>query len=225
MCFFDYIVFINPSRCPFFSALLRDVEAHYQDPTRPYPNEENPLMFELTSYLEWAGIHNPLTKVWQSADHSTFLGYLFFSLCMASDFGCKVIILKGYRYVIAYLSSSVFLLALNLRQYLLSCTYQVCFMFKNIDRKIFALCVTMDGKSLMLTRGLFHKKPGRRDVISNWRRPFHGQFCIDVNKADLRVMRRGNLVGKASDVRSREPCWSLEKKICFMLSLFKMSTG
>ena len=43
--------------------LLRDVEAHYQDPTRPYPKEENPLMFELTSYLEWAGIHNPLTKV------------------------------------------------------------------------------------------------------------------------------------------------------------------
>ena len=149
----------------------------------------------------------------------------FFPLCMASDFGCKVIILKGYRYVIAYLSSSVLLLALNLRQYLLSCTYQVCFMFKNIDRKIFALCVTMDGKSLMLTRGLFYKKPGRRHVISNWRRPFHGQFCIDVNKADLRVMRRGNLVGKASDVRSREPCWSLEKKICFMLSLFKMSTG
>ena len=46
-----------------YSALLRDVEAHYQDPTRPYPKEENPLMFELTSYLEWAGIHNPLTKV------------------------------------------------------------------------------------------------------------------------------------------------------------------
>lgn len=45
------------------SALLRDVEAHYQDPTRPYPKEENPLMFELTSYLEWGGIHNPLTKV------------------------------------------------------------------------------------------------------------------------------------------------------------------
>lgn len=77
MCVFYHIVFINSSRCLFFSALLRDVQAHYQDPTRPYPKEENPLMFELTSYLEWAGIHNPLTKVRQS-DHSTFLGYLFF---------------------------------------------------------------------------------------------------------------------------------------------------
>ena len=54
---------IKASNPFYFSALLRDVEAHYQDPTRPYPKEENPLMFELTSYLEWGGIHNPLTKV------------------------------------------------------------------------------------------------------------------------------------------------------------------
>ena len=44
-------------------ALLKDVEAHYQDPTLPYPKEDNPLMFELATYLETAGIHNPLTKV------------------------------------------------------------------------------------------------------------------------------------------------------------------
>lgn len=43
------------------------------------------------------------------------------------------------------------------------------------------------------------------------------------NEADPRVWRRSNLVGKASDLRSRGPC--LEKKICFMLSLLKMSTG
>lgn len=81
-------------------------------------------------------------------------------------------------------------------------------MLTNIDRKIFAICVTMDGKS----RGSFHKKRSRRHVISKWRRPFHGQLCSDVNKANPRVLRRGNLVGKASDLRSREPCWSLEKK-------------
>lgn len=46
-----------------FSALLADIERHYQDPTLPYPKEENPLMFELTSYLESAGISNPMTKV------------------------------------------------------------------------------------------------------------------------------------------------------------------
>ena len=47
----------------FNSALLADIEAHYQDPKLPYPKEENPLMYELTSYLESAGFHNPLLKV------------------------------------------------------------------------------------------------------------------------------------------------------------------
>ena len=48
----------------FPSALLADIEAHYNDPTeKPYPKEENPLMYELTSYLESAGFHNPLLKV------------------------------------------------------------------------------------------------------------------------------------------------------------------
>lgn len=45
-----------------FSALIGDIEKHYQDPTLPYPKEENPLMFELTSYLESAGYHDPLMK-------------------------------------------------------------------------------------------------------------------------------------------------------------------
>ena len=44
------------------SALLEDIERHYQDPSLPYPKEENPLMYELTSYLDSAGISNPLDK-------------------------------------------------------------------------------------------------------------------------------------------------------------------
>jgi len=47
----------------YYSALLADIERHYQDPSLPYPKEDNPLMFELTSYLESAGISNPLAKV------------------------------------------------------------------------------------------------------------------------------------------------------------------
>lgn len=46
------------------NALLADIEAHYQDPKLPYPKEENPLMYELTSYLESAGFHNPLLKIY-----------------------------------------------------------------------------------------------------------------------------------------------------------------
>lgn len=49
--------------CPGRS-LLADIEAHYQDPTLPYPKEDNTLLYDITAYLEAAGIHNPLNKVW-----------------------------------------------------------------------------------------------------------------------------------------------------------------
>uniref|UniRef100_A0A8C6KPK3 WASH complex subunit 5 n=1 Tax=Nothobranchius furzeri TaxID=105023 RepID=A0A8C6KPK3_NOTFU len=45
-------------------SLLADIEAHYQDPTFPYPKEDNTLLYEITAYLEAAGIHNPLNKIY-----------------------------------------------------------------------------------------------------------------------------------------------------------------
>ncbi|XP_027453376.1 WASH complex subunit 5 isoform X1 [Zalophus californianus] len=45
-------------------ALLADIEAHYQDPSLPYPKEDNTLLYEITAYLEAAGIHNPLNKIY-----------------------------------------------------------------------------------------------------------------------------------------------------------------
>lgn len=45
-------------------SLLADIEAHYQDPTLPYPKEDNTLLYDITAHLEAAGIHNPLNKVW-----------------------------------------------------------------------------------------------------------------------------------------------------------------
>uniref|UniRef100_A0A8C9SLZ5 WASH complex subunit 5 n=1 Tax=Scleropages formosus TaxID=113540 RepID=A0A8C9SLZ5_SCLFO len=45
-------------------SLLADIEAHYQDPTLPYPKEDNTLLYEITAYLEAAGIHNPLNKIY-----------------------------------------------------------------------------------------------------------------------------------------------------------------
>uniref|UniRef100_A0A8C8EDU9 WASH complex subunit 5 n=1 Tax=Otus sunia TaxID=257818 RepID=A0A8C8EDU9_9STRI len=44
-------------------AILADIEAHYQNPSLPYPKEDNTLLYEITAYLEAAGIHNPLNKV------------------------------------------------------------------------------------------------------------------------------------------------------------------
>uniref|UniRef100_A0A7M4ETE3 WASH complex subunit 5 n=1 Tax=Crocodylus porosus TaxID=8502 RepID=A0A7M4ETE3_CROPO len=45
-------------------AVLADIEAHYQNPSLPYPKEENTLLYEITAYLEAAGIRNPLNKIY-----------------------------------------------------------------------------------------------------------------------------------------------------------------
>ena len=47
-------------------SLLSALEAHYRDPANPYPgakDDDNSLMFELTPYLETAGLSDPLSKV------------------------------------------------------------------------------------------------------------------------------------------------------------------
>ncbi|KAF3691663.1 WASH complex subunit 5 [Channa argus] len=45
-------------------SLLADIEAHYQDPSLPYPKEDNTLLYDITAYLEAAGLHNPLNKIY-----------------------------------------------------------------------------------------------------------------------------------------------------------------
>lgn len=62
-------LFLSPSQTSYnvsvliSRSLLSDIEAHYQDPSLPYPKEDNTLLYEITAYLEAAGIHNPLNKV------------------------------------------------------------------------------------------------------------------------------------------------------------------
>ncbi|KAK2181203.1 hypothetical protein NP493_407g06015 [Ridgeia piscesae] len=57
----------------FNHGVLTDIQRHYQDPSLPYPKEENPLMFELTSYLESAGVSNPLTKIYITTKRLSYL--------------------------------------------------------------------------------------------------------------------------------------------------------
>uniref|UniRef100_A0A3P8VPU0 WASH complex subunit 5 n=1 Tax=Cynoglossus semilaevis TaxID=244447 RepID=A0A3P8VPU0_CYNSE len=45
-------------------SLLADIEAHYQDPSLPYPKDDSTLLYDITAYLEAAGIHNPLNKIY-----------------------------------------------------------------------------------------------------------------------------------------------------------------
>ncbi len=42
---------------------MKEIEAHYRDPNIPYPGEDNPLLYEINSYLESTGISDPLIKV------------------------------------------------------------------------------------------------------------------------------------------------------------------
>jgi WASH complex subunit strumpellin len=45
-------------------AILQDIRAHYHSLDRPYPPEGNPLLGELSKYLEAAGIADPLTTIY-----------------------------------------------------------------------------------------------------------------------------------------------------------------
>jgi len=58
---------------------MADIESHYRDPTLPYPKEDNPLMYELTAYLESAGFHDPLSKIYittQRLQHFSLFNFL-----------------------------------------------------------------------------------------------------------------------------------------------------
>ncbi|XP_076341364.1 WASH complex subunit 5-like [Tachypleus tridentatus] len=61
-------------------ALLAGIEAHYKDPSKPYPKEDNPLLYELSCYLDWAGISNPLAKIYitpKPLQHLALFMFLF----------------------------------------------------------------------------------------------------------------------------------------------------
>nr|XP_054772627.1 WASH complex subunit 5-like [Lytechinus pictus] len=62
---------------------MADVEAHYQDPKLPYPKEDNPLMYELSSYLECAGISNPLGKIYITTKRLPYFSLFTFLFVVA----------------------------------------------------------------------------------------------------------------------------------------------
>eukprot|EP01133_Synstelium_polycarpum_P011225 gene11225-13087_t len=47
------------------TSLINDIQAHFQRPENsPYPGEDNTLLFDLTQYLDTAGINDPYTKIY-----------------------------------------------------------------------------------------------------------------------------------------------------------------
>lgn len=41
-----------------------DVKQHYADPTRPYPDSDGALTSELSIFLEWCGMTQPLDRIY-----------------------------------------------------------------------------------------------------------------------------------------------------------------
>eukprot|EP00771_Trimastix_marina_P004021 gnl/Trimastix_PCT/750.p1 GENE.gnl/Trimastix_PCT/750~~gnl/Trimastix_PCT/750.p1 ORF type:complete len:1166 (-),score=486.01 gnl/Trimastix_PCT/750:907-4029(-) len=61
------------------SALLNDVAAHYNNPEqRPYPSVENPLLSELSQFLDAAGMGAPLDRIYIASDPLSSLDFVLF---------------------------------------------------------------------------------------------------------------------------------------------------
>eukprot|EP00040_Diaphanoeca_grandis_P027104 m.153504 g.153504 ORF g.153504 m.153504 type:complete len:1159 (+) comp30837_c1_seq2:255-3731(+) len=65
------------------SSLLNDIEEHYQNPLKPYPGEGSPLMSETSSYLECAGISNPLAKIYVTTKKQDYFPVVVFFFALS----------------------------------------------------------------------------------------------------------------------------------------------
>jgi WASH complex subunit strumpellin len=63
----------------FNASLIGDIEAHFKDQTKPYPDEDNPLLYELNPYLESVGLSEPLKKIYLITNSCEFISTL---LCL-----------------------------------------------------------------------------------------------------------------------------------------------
>ncbi|KAL0488232.1 WASH complex subunit strumpellin [Acrasis kona] len=59
------------------NSLLADVREHFRSPSdRPYPNKENPLLAEVSEYLDTAGMTNPISKVYITCEPLEDIGLI-----------------------------------------------------------------------------------------------------------------------------------------------------
>ncbi|XP_024001013.1 WASH complex subunit 5 isoform X2 [Salvelinus sp. IW2-2015] len=59
-------------------SLLADIEAHYQDPSLPYPKEDNNLLYEITASLEQQAFTTHSTR--STSQPAPSLLHLFYML-------------------------------------------------------------------------------------------------------------------------------------------------
>jgi len=79
-------------------SVLNDVRQHYYQDSKPYPHEENPLLPELSSYLQSAGMQDPLCQIYVTSKPmphialwlTLFLVHHMGKLVYDSDFGSLI---------------------------------------------------------------------------------------------------------------------------------------
>jgi len=60
-------------------SLITDIKNHYRDKDRnPYPKDDNPLLFELSTYLETSGINDPFLKIYITTTPLEFFPLIVF---------------------------------------------------------------------------------------------------------------------------------------------------
>ncbi|ETO31378.1 hypothetical protein RFI_05744 [Reticulomyxa filosa] len=65
-------------------AVLHDIKAHYRQPTKPYPNDDNPVLGNLDKLLDFVGISNPMAKIYVTSDPLEGLATLLFFFVVAT---------------------------------------------------------------------------------------------------------------------------------------------
>eukprot|EP01137_Pigoraptor_chileana_P023456 Opistho-2@89751 len=61
-------------------SLMASIHAHYKNPALPYPSDDNPLLYELSLYLESAGLGDTFSKIYvptQQLEHLSLVNALF----------------------------------------------------------------------------------------------------------------------------------------------------
>lgn len=68
----------------FNHALISQINSHFDDPSSPYPDEDNPLLYELNPYLECVGLSEPLKKIYVTTTKYEQISFLVSMIILSS---------------------------------------------------------------------------------------------------------------------------------------------
>lgn len=79
----------------FNQALMSEVDAHFDEPSNAYPDEENPLLYELNPYLECVGLCEPLKKIYIKTNENEHISFILSMFTLSQLAKLPVVKLTG----------------------------------------------------------------------------------------------------------------------------------